>query len=87
MSAHDLKTLLDGVPDTRELVLRHGEPIWNEVYAAWSDAHEDAELAYLEWRRTSAPVAYATYRAAQDREDAAQDALAAYGSVSPRLMA
>jgi hypothetical protein len=87
MSAQDLKALLDGVPDTRELVLRHGEPVWNEVYAAWSDAHEDAELAYRQWLRSVHPGDYAVYRAAQDREDAAQDALAAYGSVSPRLMA
>ena len=81
MSAHELKTLLDGVPDTRELVLRPGSAVWNEVYAAWSDAHEDADLAYLHWQRTAAARDYVLYRAAQDREDAAQDALAAYGCV------
>ena len=32
--------------------------------------------AYRAWLRAPAPVAYAAYRAAQDREDAAQDALA-----------
>jgi hypothetical protein len=87
MSGRDLKELLDDVPDTRELVLRHSSPVWNELYAAWSDAHEDAEWAYLQWRGSGLGADYAVYRAAQDREDAAQDALAAYGSVSPRLMA
>jgi hypothetical protein len=87
MSGRDLKELLDGVPDTRELVLRRSGVLWNETYAAWSDAHEDAEWAYLQWSRTGDHDDFVAYRAAQDREDAAQDALAAYGSVSPRLMA
>ena len=79
MSAHELKALLDQVADTRELVLRRSAaagPRWNELYDAWSDAHEEAEDAYREWRARSEVAAYAAYRAAQDREDAAQDALA-----------
>jgi hypothetical protein len=79
MSAHELKALLDQVADTRELVLRrvaeHG-PAWNELYDAWSDAHEEAEDAYWGWRAVGNAPAYALYRAAADREDAAQDALA-----------
>lgn len=79
MSAHELKDLLDGVADTRELVLRRAAdqgPEWNALYDAWSDAHEEAEDAYCEWRLRGGAVAYAAYRAAADREDAAQDALA-----------
>ena len=79
MSAHELKVLLDQVADTRELVLRRAAdrgPVWNELYDAWSDAHEEAEEAYREWRNAADGGAYAAYRAAQDREDAAQDALA-----------
>jgi hypothetical protein len=79
MSAHELKELLDQVADTRELVLRraaHHGPIWNELYDAWSDAHEEAEEAYREWLVRSDSSSYAAYRAAQDREDAAQDTLA-----------
>ena len=78
MSAQELKALLDQVADTRELVLRravHHGATWNELYDAWSDAHEEAEDAYWLWRSTGGS-AYAAYRAAQDREDAAQDALA-----------
>jgi hypothetical protein len=74
MSTAELRALLDEVPDTRELVLRRG-PAFDAVYDAWSDAHEEAEHAYRAWR-SGDRGAYAAYRAAQDREDAAQDALA-----------
>jgi hypothetical protein len=74
MSTTELKALLDQVADTRELVLRR--PAFNAVYDAWSDAHEEAEDAYCSWRSSGSGEDYAVYRAAQDREDAAQDALA-----------
>jgi hypothetical protein len=79
MSTSDLKALLDEVPDTRELVLRRGllGPEWDAAYAVWSDAHVEAEDALYRWHRTGGSAAYSAYRAAQDREDAAQDALAA----------
>jgi hypothetical protein len=79
MSVHELKALLDQVGDTREIVLRRAVgqgPARNAVYDAWADAHEEAEQAYRCWTRTHARPDYAAYRAAQDREDAAQDALA-----------
>ena len=85
MSVHELKALLDQVPDTRELVLRraaHQDPAWNALYGAWNDAHEEAESAYRDWRHGGGAPAYAAYRAAQDREDAAQDALATTPRVS-----
>jgi hypothetical protein len=79
MSVHELRELLDQVADTRELVLRrsaaHG-PEWNELYGVWSDAHEDAEEAFRNWMLRGGRESYSRYRAAQDREDAAQDALA-----------
>lgn len=74
MSAHDLKQLLDEVPDTRELVLRHALDSGSE-YAVWNDAHEEAEDALWLWRTRGGASRYAAYRAAQDREDAAQDSL------------
>jgi hypothetical protein len=79
MSASELKALLDQVADTRELVLRraagHG-PAWRALYDAWSEAGEEAADAFRRWRREGGGARYASYRAAQDREDAAQDALA-----------
>jgi hypothetical protein len=76
MSVDELKVLLDEVPDTREMVLRRGER-WSAVRDVWSEAHEEAAEAYRTWRASGTRCAYAAYRAAQDREDAAQDALAA----------
>ena len=79
MSITELKALLDQVADTRELVLRRAAtlgPDFDAVYDAWSDAHEEAEEAYIAWRTGGGPDEYIVYRAAQDREDAAQDALA-----------
>jgi hypothetical protein len=76
MTGNELRVLLDEVPDTRELVLRR-EATWAPVHDAWGDAREDAANAYRQWRCARTPEAYAAYRAAQDREDAAQDALAA----------
>src|SRR5690349_24682817 len=69
----DLKSLLDDVPDTFEIVLRR-DPEWSPVMDAWRDAADEAAAALADWR-TGAST-YAVYRAAQDREDAAQDALA-----------
>ena len=75
MSSHELKRLLDDVADTREIVLRRART-WSADYDLWSDAHEEAEEAYRVWRFGGRGEAYAVYRAAQDREDAAQDTLA-----------
>jgi hypothetical protein len=85
MSLSELRALLDQVADTRELVLRRSathDASWNEAYLAWSDAHVEAEEAYAVWQRGGGESAYLIYRAAQDREDAAQDALAAFTPVS-----
>jgi hypothetical protein len=80
MGIRELKLLLDQVPDTRELILRREAargPAWSAVYDAWSDAHEEAEDAWRTWRCAGGHEAYLSYRAAVDREDAAQDALEA----------
>jgi hypothetical protein len=45
-----------------------------EIYHAWIGAFEEAEDAYLDWREAPPEQrddAYAVYRAAADREDAA----------------
>ena len=74
MSVNELKDLLDQVADTRELVIRRAAT-WAPVSDAWKDARDDALSAYGIWRRQRDGASYAAYRAAQDREDAAQDAL------------
>jgi hypothetical protein len=76
MSVDELRILLDQVPDTRELVLRR--VTWAPVRDAWLDAHEDALRAYGAWHRARTGEAYAAYRAAQDRADAAQDVLSRF---------
>jgi len=79
MSARDLKALLDGVHDTLEIVLRPALASCRRgdaVHDAWLDARDEAQLAYAAWLTAGGREAYAAYRAAQDREDAAQDALA-----------
>ena len=77
MSSRELKTLLDQVADTREIVLRQTRT-WSADFDAWSDARDDALHAYARWRSSPTADAYAVYRAAQDRADAAQDTLALY---------
>ena len=75
MSTPELKQLLDQVADTREIVLRRPRN-WSADYDAWNDAREDTWAAYRAWRTVRTRDSYAAYRAAQDREDAAQDTLA-----------
>ena len=75
MSHADLRSLLDAVPDTLEIVLRR-DPEWSPVLDAWRDAAEETAAALVRWRRLRSADAYFAFRAAQDREDAAQDALA-----------
>jgi hypothetical protein len=49
--------------------------VLEELTLSWRRAHVEAVAAYGEWRRAGDNTAYAIYRAAQDRADAAQDAL------------
>src|SRR3954471_23028781 len=74
MTQSDLKSLLDDVPDTLEIVLRR-DPEWSPVLEAWRDAAEESAAALRAWRQWPGRDTYVAYRAAQDREDAALDAL------------
>ncbi len=75
MSTSDLRTLLDDVPDTLEIVLRR-DASWSPTFEAWHDAAEEASEALATWRRHPSRAAYAVYRAAEDRSDAAEAELA-----------
>jgi hypothetical protein len=82
MTTRELRQLLEDVEDTREIVLADrsaatGPRAVAELQTVWSAARAEANLAYDAWRATGGGRAYATYRAAEDRADAAEDALAA----------
>jgi hypothetical protein len=49
----------------------------DELFTLWSVARAEANLAYDGWLDHPGREAYCAYRAAEDRADAAQDALAA----------
>ena len=48
----------------------------DQLYAIWTVARAEANLAYDVWADFPGSETYAIYRAAEDRADAAQDALA-----------
>lgn len=81
MTTRQLRQLLEHVEDTREIVLcdsgRTEARERDELAAVWSAARAEANLAYTDWREGGGPEAYAVYRAAEDRADSAQAALAA----------
>jgi hypothetical protein len=84
MSVQELRELLERIEDTREIVLRPspddisraGEPL-----AVWRAARAEANAALEGWRRHRGNAAYAVYRAAEDRADAAEASL----RLRPRL--
>jgi hypothetical protein len=55
----------------------------DELYAVWTVARAEANLAYDAWQAAPDRDTYAIYRAAEDRADAAQDALAGLAAPLP----
>ena len=51
--------------------------IHDEHFTIWSAARAEANLAYTAWCEAKGTEAYAVYRAAEDRADAAEAQLAA----------
>jgi hypothetical protein len=79
MSPQHLHQLLDDLDDTCEVVLRDRVPPARrlaELFAMWSAARAEANEAYDHWRWRPGGDAFAVYRAAEDRADAAEAALA-----------
>jgi hypothetical protein len=56
--------------------LPEGASILDCLQVAWDEARWEARCTYDEWHGMGGTDAYVVYRAAQDRADAAQDALA-----------
>jgi hypothetical protein len=82
----EIRALLAHVDETTELLLASGadrnwalDPLDHE----WQVARRGARLAYERWRHNPGYQTYTTYRAAQDRADAAQDALARRARARP----
>jgi hypothetical protein len=68
------------VDDLRPLSMRYDLEMYQECRFVRREAQAEADLAYEDWRRDPTRDAYVVYRAAQDRADAAQDALAVWAS-------
>ena len=71
MTAHDLAAKILGVAVEADTAW-----VRDELAYAWRTAQDEATIAYQAWQQAPSPIAYAVYRAAQDRADKAQDALA-----------
>jgi hypothetical protein len=52
----------------------------DELFTIWSAARAEANLAYEAWCYVPGAESYSVYRAAEDRADAAEQALAMVGS-------
>ena len=82
MSQRELEDLLERIEDTREIVLGPAAAqltqaeLTDELYAVWDGARTEANDAYSAWRDDPSRESFAVYRAAADRADAAEDALA-----------
>jgi hypothetical protein len=57
----------------------------DELFVLWSAARAEANIAYDAWCASPGRIAYAVYRAAEDRSDAAEVALS--GTAVPALVA
>jgi hypothetical protein len=80
MSHDQLRQLVPGLERTLGPPLRGRDDreswLVDELRLAWRAAHEASVDAYRVWQRSRGGETYTVYRAAQDRADAAQDALA-----------
>jgi len=54
----------------------------DELYTIWSAARAEANLAYEAWCDLPGAESYSVYRAAEDRADAAEQALAVGGMLA-----
>ena len=54
----------------------------DELFTIWSAARAEANLAYEAWCDVPGAEAYSVYRAAEDRADAAEQALATVGALA-----
>jgi hypothetical protein len=79
MGRHQRLELLDEIPDTGEIVIVTSPREEDELLLAWRGARDEANAALADWRCRRSRESFASFRAAEDRADAAQDALAVRG--------
>jgi hypothetical protein len=80
----------DACDGRKPVVFRNVTPVvsvFDDLCMAWDRAQVEAYLAYETWRGEHGADAYLAYRAAQDRADAAEEALAGYatGNTKPGM--
>jgi hypothetical protein len=76
MRAKPSKNRPDPPHDAHDPIAGAGSVGIDEMHARWLAACDEAEWALDAWRVAPGKLAYAVYRAAADRADAAQDQLA-----------
>lgn len=74
MTTQDIHPLLDGLDDTREVVIRRVVD-GDGLPAVWRAAAQDARLAYAGWCAAPGTGTHASYLAAEDQADAALESL------------
>ena len=75
-TVQQLQALIDAASDDGGDLGRAAGWYAEELFAAWSAARAEANVAYERWCEAPGSDGYATFRAAEDRADAAEDALA-----------
>jgi hypothetical protein len=82
-----MRLVQDDSTDSGELVFsRDVSPtasMFDCLRVAWDEAQSEADCAYEAWCCEDSVDAYVVYRAAQDRADAGQDALARHALPEP----
>lgn len=78
---HSREELLSLLENADEIAERRRAPV-GEHFAVWSAARAEANIAYDDWCGTPCAERYLIYRAAEDRADAAEVALARVGSIA-----
>jgi hypothetical protein len=79
MTVQQLQAMIDAADaaaEEDEVLGRASGWYAEELFAAWSAARAEANLAYAHWCAEPGADAYATFRAAEDRADAAEQAFA-----------
>lgn len=80
MSDRQHRDLIAPLEDWGQLVIRAGtveeDGPDGVIITTWRAARDEARMAYGAWRQSHGREAYAVYRAAADREDAAQATVA-----------